>query len=73
MSINVDEGLLVIDCSKSNRSLMGKIYLARPIGKEIIQMKMGEVWRVSKQAVFKEVSQNLFSIIFATETDQQKF
>lgn len=55
---------------KEDRSLVGKVCSMRIISKEILRLRMAKVWRVSKAAIFTEVSANIFVITFDTHADK---
>ncbi|XP_042969019.1 uncharacterized protein LOC122301691 [Carya illinoinensis] len=57
---------------KGERSLIGKIWSERVIGKNIVENTMGRVWRLSKPAIFTEVGRNVFVITFATHADKNR-
>lgn len=65
--IKVDKDPLEEDEVKSRKSLLGKLCSNRSIGKEVIQTTMGKIWKICRKVIFKEMSQNLFMITFATE------
>lgn len=58
------------DKVKEERSLVGKIHMDRKIGKETIRGNMGNIWRLSKLAVFKVAEQNIFIITFTSVGDK---
>lgn len=72
LPLNVDEGPEDLDNGKSWRSLLGKLFSNRNIVKDIIQATMKKICKVSKQAVFKEMNQNLFTTTFTTKGGQSK-
>lgn len=45
---------------KGERSLVGKLYMERIIGKEVLAATLGKIWRVSKAAIFQVCGPNLF-------------
>ncbi|XP_042958199.1 uncharacterized protein LOC122293796 [Carya illinoinensis] len=57
---------------KGERSLIGKIWSERVIGKNIVENTMAKVWRLSKPAIFTEVGRNIFVITFATHADKNR-
>lgn len=69
--VMVDEDPMEGDV-KSKRSLLGKFCSNRRIGKEIIQTTIGKIWKISRKAIFEEMSQNLVTITFVTKADKAK-
>lgn len=57
---------------KSKQSLLGKMCSNKSVGKEILQTTMGKIQKISEKAIFKEITQSLFTITFATEADIAK-
>lgn len=51
---------------------MGKVYMDRTIGREVIAATIAKVWRVSRQARFQEIGSNIFSITFATQAEKMR-
>lgn len=48
-------------------SLLGKILCDRTIGKDIVQAKMGKIWKVSKEVIFTKVVRNVFTITLSID------
>lgn len=69
-TITLGEKLSEEDQSKEQRSLLGKVCTDRTIGKEILKVTMGKIWRISKPEVIHEVEKNMFTITFDTESDK---
>ncbi|XP_042969125.1 uncharacterized protein LOC122301818 [Carya illinoinensis] len=55
---------------KGELCLIGKIWMDRSIGKNIIEATMAKIWTLSKQAKFTEVGSNVFIISFANHADR---
>ncbi|XP_041025325.1 uncharacterized protein LOC121265703 [Juglans microcarpa x Juglans regia] len=54
------------------RSIIGKICMERTIGREILAVTMGKIWRISKPAEFREVGDNKFVITFQSLNDKRR-
>lgn len=57
---------------KGERCLIRKVSMERSIGRAIVESTMEKIWRVSKQATFKEVGPNVFIITFATHANKKR-
>ncbi|XP_042954547.1 uncharacterized protein At4g02000-like [Carya illinoinensis] len=57
---------------EGSRSLIGKVWVDRQIGKDIVEKTMARVWRLSKPAIFKDLGSNSFVISFATHVDKER-
>ncbi|KAF5474654.1 hypothetical protein F2P56_006537 [Juglans regia] len=74
-----DEERRVVDVGEDNeeeaweygeRSIVGKIFLDRTIGRETLSATMRKIWRISKPAEFREVGDNKFVISFSSVADK---
>lgn len=70
--IMVDKSPSDSNKKKSSRSLVGRLCSSRTVGKEVIQTTMAKIWKISMPTIFKEIRQNLLTIMFATEADKLK-
>lgn len=57
------------DRIKERLSLVGKLCVEPSVGSEVLKNTMGRIWKISKQARFKAVGKNVFTITLATEAD----
>lgn len=57
---------------KEKRSLIEKKNSNRNISRETVRGIMEKFWRISKQATFTKVGENMFIDTFATKTDKQR-
>lgn len=53
--IVIENFFFEVDKLKEKHSLVGKIHADWIIGKEILKIAMGKIWRLSKPAIFIEV------------------
>lgn len=52
--------------------LFRKIWVDRSIRKDIIEVVMAKIWRLSAKALFREVGPNVFHFLFAMHADKQR-
>lgn len=57
---------------KGDRSLVGKVYIDRLIGREVLASTLAKIWRISKLATMLECGSNSFTVTFMTHVDKQK-
>lgn len=50
---------------KEEKSLVGKVYSDRTIGKDIVRSMMERIWWVSKKTEFQEIEASCFVVTFA--------
>lgn len=49
--------------------LVGKIWVDKSIGKLVIKLAIGKIWRLSSKATFRDLGANVFIISFKTLKD----
>ncbi|XP_042974300.1 uncharacterized protein LOC122305841 [Carya illinoinensis] len=59
-------------CDLGGRSLVGKIFIDRQIGKEVVSKTMEKVWKVSRPVAFQEFRSNCFILTFANLRDRSR-
>ncbi|XP_042974862.1 uncharacterized protein LOC122306500 [Carya illinoinensis] len=52
------------------RSLVGRLWAERRVGKEVIRSTMAKIWRVGRGFGFQEIATNLFVIMFENQEDK---
>lgn len=70
--IEVDLGNMDELRRKWERSLEGMISSKSAIGKEVLQVTMGQIWHVSKKMEFTNIGVNYFVVTFASQGDRNK-
>lgn len=58
--IELDDGSSEVAREKGYRSLIGRIYMERVIGREVLAVMMTKIWRISTLVEFQEVGNNTF-------------
>lgn len=57
---------------KGDRSLVGKVWLDRRVGKEVLRTTLLKIWRIDGVPHFLEAGLNLFIITFKFLADKHK-
>lgn len=70
--ILVEESFTEYDLQRKKQSLLGKICIERMICTELIWVTAGNIWKLNKPTIFKELGKNIFAITFTTEVDKRR-